>query len=597
MSCKHAWPILLLLAGCGRNGTPAPERYAILRFENLGADLAADWMGRAFSDIVVADLPDGMAIPSGRLHAIDRTLGPRPVSAPGISAERSAALASGANRVGYGDYSVRDGRISVRLTIFDPQTGRTTRVLSAGSADVIAAAGDLARQISPRAAKYETASIAAVKSYFTALESGDPAARGAGLSAAIAADPNFAPPYLLLAETRMEQRDREGALSALDQALARHIPPVERARAQLQLATLRNDSAARQQALAALAKADPGDVDSWAALGEVAGARHDYRQAIEAYQAALRLRPDDPNFLNQLGYAQSWSGDMEGALRTFRRYQSLRPNDANGFDSMADVLLIHGRLNEAVDLYLQADKKDRKFLGAGDLLKAAMARFLAGDLPGASALAKQFADARTEMHDQTVPIFQAEWTWLTGDPKAATAALQSFAHGTENGPAKELASRAYTELAEWSLFAGDRAAAARLALKAATLGAGGPATTVAVLARFFTQPSAGAAEWSNRADQFFRNIPQPALKDVTLARALLLDRQYAAAVPIFRRAGEETTTDPSIPVFLAWALIESGHRDEAAGLLRDNPVPPYTGIDPFTGLAFQRLHDLRARVK
>lgn len=596
MFYKHAWPLLLLLAGCGRNGTRVPEHYAVLRFENLGADLAADWMGRALSEMVSADLPAGMAISSSRLHAIDRTLGPRPVSAPGISAERSAALAAGANRIGYGDYSVRDGRISARLTIFNPQTGRATRLLSAAGSDVIALAGDLARQISPRAGKYETASAAAVKDYFTALESGDPGVRTAGLSAAIAADPDFAPPYLLLAETRLEERDRDGALAALGQALARQIPPIERARVQLETASLRNDAAAREQALAALSKADPGDVDSWAALGEAANTRHDYRQAVEAYQAALRLRPDDPNFLNQLGYAQSWAGDVDGALRTFRHYQALRPNDANGFDSMADVLLIHGRLNEAVNLYLEADKKDRKLLGGGDLLKAAMARFLGGDVPGASALAQQFADARAALHDPAVPIFQAEWTWLTGDPKAA-AALRSFAHGAENGPAKELAARAYTELAEWTLFAGDRAAAAQLALQAATLGAGGPAGPAAFLARFLTQPSAGAAEWNNRADQMFRNVPQPALKDVTLARALLLDRQYAAAVPVFQRASDETASDPSIPVLLAWALIESGHRDQAAAALRDNPVPPYNGIDPFAGLAFRRLKDLRAQAK
>lgn len=597
MFYKHAWPVLILLAGCGRNASHPPEHYAILRFENLGADLSADWMGRALSEIVAEDLPGGMAIPSARLHALDRTLGPRPVSAPGISAERSAALASGANRIGYGDYRVRNGRIEARLTIFDPQTGRTTRVLSATSPDVIAEAGELARQISPRAGPYETASTAAVKDFFTALELGNPAARGDELSAAISADPNFAPSYLLLAETRAEQRDRDGALAVLDQALTHPIPPLERARVQLQAATLRNDYAAREQALAALAQADPGDVDSWAALAETAYARHDYQQAVAAYQTALRLRAGDPNFLNQLGYAQAYAGDLEGALGAFRRYRALRPNDANGFDSMADVLTIHGRLNEAVDLYLQANKKDPKLLGAGDLLKAAMARFLAGDLPGASALAKQFADARAAMHDPAVPIFQAEWAWLTGDRKAGTTALQSFAQRVENGPARELASRAYSEMAMWTLFAGDRAAAAQLALQAGALGAGGPAGPGAVLARFLTQPSASAAEWTNRADQLFRNVPQPALKDVTLARALLMDRQFAAAAPIFQRANDETSTDPSIPVLLAWALIESGHRDQAAGLLRYNPVPPYTGIDPFTGLAFRRLNDLRAQTK
>ena len=54
-----AAPLLffLLLSGCTRQ-SPAPrvERIAILRFENLGADVSGDWMGRAFSELITAEL-------------------------------------------------------------------------------------------------------------------------------------------------------------------------------------------------------------------------------------------------------------------------------------------------------------------------------------------------------------------------------------------------------------------------------------------------------------------------------------------------------------------------------------------------------------
>ena len=584
-----------MLAGCGRQAPPAPERLAFVRFENLSADASADWMGRAFSEIIAAELPQ-VAIPASRLHGLNRTLGGHAATSPGISTERSAALLAGANRIGYGDYEVRGGRVEVRLSIEDVATGRDTRVLSASGADVLTVAADLARQISPRATGYETRNSEAVRDYILAIEGGNPAAVTQNASAAIAADPDYAPAYILLAGFRAQQHDRDGALTTLDQALARGsaIPDIERARLELDAATLRNDYAGRERALAALAKANPGDSDSWRALGEAAYGRHDYPQAVEAFRSALRLAPDDPTTLNLFGYAQAYTGDLEGAANTFRRYRSLRPNDPNPIDSMGDVLLLGGRPREAAGLYIEADQKDRKLLGGGDLLKAAIARLLAGDASGASEMARQYADARAAVHDPGVPVFQEAWTWLAGNPKAAAAQLESFARATEAGPQKEIASHAYADLAVWSLLAGDRAAAAQLSLKAAALASPASAGD-AIMARFLSQPSAGAAEWTARADQLFRSAP-PELKDLTLGRALLLDHQFAAAVPVLRRAYAGPTTDPSLPVLLAWAMIEAGQKAEAAPLLRFTPIPPYAGIDPFTGLAFARLNDLRARL-
>src|ERR1041384_2913736 len=81
----------LVLVGRSRSSTkPAHQRIAILRFENLSADGSADWMGRAFSDIVTTELsgaPGIYPIPATRFHNLDRAMGVRTVSAPGISSE------------------------------------------------------------------------------------------------------------------------------------------------------------------------------------------------------------------------------------------------------------------------------------------------------------------------------------------------------------------------------------------------------------------------------------------------------------------------------------------------------------------------------
>lgn len=596
------FPLLLGLAltGCGPKAPAAAEHLAILRFENLGSDSSTDWMGRALSEIIgteLAGLPNNFVVDSSRIHALDNTLGVRPVSAPGISTERTAAILAGANRIGYGDYAVRDGKVEVRLTIEDAATRRAT-VLTAEAGDVISAATSLARRLSPRAAPFQTTNPEAVRQYISAMEAGNPVSKMQYAQAAVAADPNFAPSYRILAEAKIQQQDRDGALGALDQALARGaaLPAGERAQLELAAAGLRNDSAARQKALLDLAKATPADAATWQTLGQTAYVRHDYPQAVAAYQKALQLLPNDVNVLNLLAYAQAFAGDKDGAVASLRRYQSLRPAEANPLDSMGDVQLMYGQLREAEDLYLQADKKDRKPLGGGDLLKAATARLMAGDISGASELARQYFAARTEMKDPAVPVREAEWQWIIGHRQPAREQLLNFAKGAEVGPLRDVASQAYAELALWALVSGDRNTAAQLGLKASTAASSQQTAGNAGLARFLSQPSASAAEWNSRADQLFRSAPQSGLKNLALAYALLFDRQIAAASAPLRRLYENPDIDAGLPVLLAWSLMESGSPDEAAMLLRFNPIPEYKGIGLYTPLYFPRLYELRSRL-
>ena len=299
---------LVTFSACTRQPVaPHPQRLAILRFENLGGDVSTDWMGRAFSEIVTAELagaPDIYVLPANRMHALDSSLGSRPVAAPGVSAERTLALVAGAHRIGYGEYAARHGRLEARLTIEDPRTGRLAQVISASASagDVLAAASDLARQISSRRASYGTRNLAALKPYITGIES--PESSSALFQQAIAADPDFAPPYRQLALLKARQQDRAGALDLLAQALARGgIPAVERARIELEAANLRNDAAARERALVALVKLDPEDTDAWRTLGGFAMNRHEYSQSVQAYQKALAAEPEDAGDWNSLAYA------------------------------------------------------------------------------------------------------------------------------------------------------------------------------------------------------------------------------------------------------------------------------------------------------
>src|SRR6185312_15942553 len=67
----------------------------------------------------------------GALRGLDRVLGPRPSTAPGISTELSEAMAAGATRVLYGQISRPGDRLRIDGTLYDSGTQRVERTIVA----------------------------------------------------------------------------------------------------------------------------------------------------------------------------------------------------------------------------------------------------------------------------------------------------------------------------------------------------------------------------------------------------------------------------------------------------------------------------------
>jgi tetratricopeptide (TPR) repeat protein len=430
--------------------------------------------------------------------------------------------------------------------------------------DVAGAASAIARQISAGARPFPAANGTAIEAYIRGLESGDQATIRRYAEQSIAADPNFGPGYIMLAETALKQQDRPGAMAAIEAGASRgsSISETSRIRLEALAATLRGDGAGLERALTAVAQASPLDPLAWRSLADASAARRQYAQAAAAYEHALAIEPEDAITWNQLGYIQAYAGNLDAAMTALRRYQALRPADPNPIDSMGDVSVLAGRLKEAEAFYLDAHKKNPAFLNGMELFKAAMARLMTGDAAGADAI---LADKSNT----------ADWLWFTGRRKEAYAKLA--AEIPPPGSPKS------AQLAIWALLLNDRAAAARFA---AQTPAGSPI-------RFLTQPPAPAASWIAQAAQ----LPDP-VRDSALAYALLLDRHFEEAIPVLRRlearAGNAGDRGPAIE--LAWALIETGKFEEAAPLLRMDPVPGVDNATAFIGLYFPRLFQLRALI-
>ncbi len=598
--CSLVLVALAAAASCGRRAggeASRPPRLAILRFENLGPDSSQDWIGRALEEVVATDLSrarDVTVIRALRIHSADAVLGPRPASAPGISAERQAALVAGAGRLGYGTYIVAGGRLHVDLTIEDANTRKMARVLSASGApgDVIAVGAALAAGISNQTTAFDTRSLEALRGYSEAMEMADVSQAASRLEQAIAADPNYGPAYRMLAQLELQHRDRDGSVATLTRALARGgaLGGIERARIAVDLASLQNEPQLKLRALAALVKLDPNDAGAWQALGALALNRREFAQSVEAYRNLLEREPQDFNSWNQLGYAAAYLGDLDTARDALRHYAGLRPTDLNPLDSLGDVNLLCGRFREAEQAYLRAAAKDPNFRNNGEYFKAAMARLWTGDVAGAGALAARYHQARAAAHDPLVEFRKAQWTWLTGRRKEACRQMEVFARGSLN----DVAPRAWTELALWEMMLGDRAAA-QAAADATARTAGSNGAGAAVVTRFLLQPEASGAEWAARAGQAFPNPQQGALRNVALTAALLFARQYQDASALLKEAVEAGPPEPdaTAPVLLAWTWLETGRAAAAAPLLKITPAPSLTGADALLSFSFPRLYYLR----
>ena len=580
---------------CTRHAAvPAVERLAVLRFENLGSDPAADWVGRALEEIVNTELagaPELYAIPRSQLLAMDRALGARPVAAPGISAGQAAALSLGATRIGYGDFAIRNGRLEARLSLADPRTGKIVAgfAAEADGGDVLAAASALAQRISPHASGYATHSEAALHAYIDALEAASPADAASRAEAALDADPGFGPAARLLAGLKVEHGDRAGALDCLNRALARAagMPASEQARLRLEIAEAANQPAARQDALAAVAAAEPANAEAWFELGNAAFSGRDYGAAQAAFRRAAEIDPTQVAALNQGAYAAAFAGHLDDAVASLHRYQALRPSDPNPVDSLGDVELLTGHPREAEAFYVQAAKQNPHFLNNIEWLKAAMARLMTGDRAGADDLSEKYVQARFVPQDPWgAEIYRAQWRFLTGRRREGYRDLEAFAHRQDAGRANAWAAEAHAQLAIWTLYMGDRAAA-RMQVQAAL-----PTEPLAAMAAILTEPTASPAEWRERAEKL--GSEQVGRRDFVLRQALLLGKQFDAALPMLRRAYENAApTDAEPPVLLAWANLETGQTADAARLLEHNPIPAPNGIDAFAACWFPRLFFLR----
>lgn len=391
---------------------------AVLPLENLSGDAALDWISAAGSTIVSDQLLGGAA-------------GSVPLHVPVQAAALRDAYGAGASQLVHGYFEKRRGNLHFEFVVEDARTHKALQTL-ADDGDMLPVLDRLAKHIDSNAHAFSSSNPEAVAAW-----------SHSEFEKAVSLDPNFGAAWLSWAQARAQAGDKQQTTEIVDRALQQSSlqSPVDRAHLKLVSANLRQDQPAQQQALASLAQLMPHDAALLRQLAiQATNARH-FTEAAQYYQAVLREDPDDLDSWNMLGYAQALAGDVESAQKSLEHYGRDPAHAANALDSQGEAAFLNGRFAEAEKFFLEAHAKNAAMLGGADLLKAAYARWLQGDLAAADQQFSKYLDFRAQQKDPLVPWRQAVWEYSTGRSAEAVARLSSV-----TGPAESMAS---AQLALW----------------------------------------------------------------------------------------------------------------------------------------------------
>jgi len=229
--------------------------------------------------------------------------GPHPVSVPGISAERSLALASGATSLGYGEYSVRAGQALGAAHHRRSSHGEDDRVVSAVAAadDVLAVASELARQVSRARRPLAQGACRRSKHTWRRRSPTPPPTSRENLEQAMAADPDSDRRLLFagsIQDPAAGPRRRRGSAQPRAGACRRHAarrrryPPGGRSR-QTSIGDFSLSSHKRPHHVG---RAPTEMIPPLGARSPNPRMTHrQYPQAVQAYRKLLEVEPEDVN--------------------------------------------------------------------------------------------------------------------------------------------------------------------------------------------------------------------------------------------------------------------------------------------------------------
>ena len=186
------------------------------------------------------------------------------------------------------------------------------------------------------------------------------------LEKAVALDSNFAVAYLYLARARGALLDRSAQVRAIEKAkaLSSRAPEKDRLSIEARYAGMVERNPQKRILLQEeLTRKFPREKRFHDELGQLYQARGRVREAQAEYEKAIELDPNFASPVNGLAYMLAAQQLYDRAIETLQRYATLSPGDANPFDSMGELYLRMGNLDEAVGRYREAIRVKPDFHG------------------------------------------------------------------------------------------------------------------------------------------------------------------------------------------------------------------------------------------
>ena len=185
------------------------------------------------------------------------------------------------------------------------------------------------------------------------------------LERAIELDPRFVAPRLYLARHYRYQRDeREEIVAELREADVENLNSRERSLVRYDLAEAEGDEDEAEAALDALLDEHPDDFLGKEIRCERAWRAEDWDEAETCYQELVGLHTNFVEAYNRLGHIDMAQGHFEEAEVHFRTHLFIAPDQALPRTSLAELLILLGRYEEAGQLLDAALSMDPEFCWA-----------------------------------------------------------------------------------------------------------------------------------------------------------------------------------------------------------------------------------------
>ena len=245
---------------------------------------------------------------------------------------------------------------------------------------------------------------------------------------AIELDPGFALAHAYRGSALPGDEGRAELERALE--LARSHPHPEKLVVESMLLKRKGDVDGRARVVEELVRVAPGDfrVHVWyAALLQEAGK---VDGALAAYEQAARLAPGAAELHNHLAYLHAFKGNMKNAVVAARKYASLKPGEPNPQDTLGEMLLMAGELEQSEQAFLRALEVEPSFSIAWE--GVAMARFYRDDWKAGFEAYGKARDGAPDGDARRKMTARLAWAHLAaGDLPAALAEAETVTKGAE----------------------------------------------------------------------------------------------------------------------------------------------------------------------